>query len=284
MLSIDGQEVKGTDEPYRFLAGTAGRTVRLMVNSRPTLEGAREVSVQTLPDERELRYYNWVESNRRAVDRASKGRVGYLHIPDMEAKGLAEFIRQYYPQVEKDGLVIDARNNGGGFVSPMVLERLRRRVMGMENQRDEKPSTYPDAAVSGPMALLINQYSASDGDIFPAFFRAYGLGPIVGMRTWGGVVGIRGDPFFGMVDGGYTYVSEFGVYNLKRRWIVENEGVSPDIEVDNLPVDLVAGRDPQLERAVAEVLKMIEAEKPLRPSPPPSKDLRNPGPLPRPRQ
>ena len=282
LLAVDGQELKGTDEPYRLLVGTAGRTVRLRVSARPTGEGAREVSVQPLADERELRYYNWVESNRRMVDKASGGRVGYVHIPDMEAKGLTEFIRQFYPQVEKEGLVIDERYNGGGFVSEMILERLRRRVMGMGNQREEKPYTYPDAAVSGPMALLVNEYAASDGDIFPYYFRAYGLGPIIGTRTWGGVVGIRGPPFFGMVDGGYTYVAEFGLYDLRQRWVVENEGVVPDIEVDNLPKDLVAGRDRQLERAVAEVLKRIEAEKPVRPSPPPSRNLQSPSPLPRP--
>jgi len=278
LLAIEGQELKGSDEPYRLLVGTPGRTVRLTVNSRPTKEGAREVSVQPLPDDRELRYYNWVESNRREVDRASQGRVGYVHIPDMGAKGLTEFIRQFYPQVEKEGLIIDERYNGGGFVSEMILERLRRRVMGMGSQREEKPYTYPSAAVSGPMALLINQYAGSDGDIFPNYFREYGLGPVIGTRTWGGVVGVRGPPFFGTVDGGYTWVAEFGLYDLRQRWIVENEGVVPDIEVDNLPKDLVAGRDRQLERAVAEVLSRIEAEKPVRPPSPPSKDLRSPNP------
>ena len=278
LLAIDGQELKGTDEPYRLLLGTAGRTIRLTVSARPTGEGAREVSVQPLADERELRYYNWVEANRRAVDKATGGRVGYVHIPDMEAKGLTEFIRQFYPQVEKDGLIIDERNNGGGFVSEMILERLRRQVVGMSNQREEKSGTYPDAAVSGPMALLVNEYAGSDGDIFPYYFREYGLGPIIGTRTWGGVVGIRGDPFFGMVDGGYTYVAEFGLYNLKQRWVVENEGISPDIEVDNLPRDVAAGRDPQLQRAIAEVLRRIEAAKPVRPSSPPSRDLRSPVP------
>ena len=171
--------------------------------------------------------------------------------------------------------MVDVRANGGGFVSQMILERLRRRVMGMSNLRGMKPFTYPAAAVSGPMAALANQYSASDGDIFPHYFRAYGLGPVIGQRTWGGVVGIRGN-YSAMVDGGYSNVAEFGIYDLKGQWVVENEGVAPDIELDNLPADLAAGRDPQLQRAVAEVLKQIEAQKPVRPPPPPSKDLRRP--------
>jgi tricorn protease len=278
LLAVDGQELRASDEPYRLLAGTPGRTVRLSVNTRPSLQGAREVSVQPLADERDLRYSDWVEGNRRAVERATGGRVGYVHIPDMGASGLTEFIRQFYAQSHKEGLIVDVRNNGGGFVSQMILERLRRRVVGMSNQRDEGPTTYPDAAVSGPMVALANQYSASDGDIFPAFFQKYGLGPVVGKRTWGGVVGIRGGEFFKTVDGGYTWVAEFGMYDLAGHWIVENQGVSPDIEVDNLPRDLVAGRDPQLERAIAEVLKRIEAEKPVRPLPPSSRDLRNPAP------
>ncbi|MBK9517182.1 MAG: PD40 domain-containing protein [Anaeromyxobacter sp.] len=277
LLAIDGRELTGRDEPYRLLAQTPGRTVTLTVNGAPTAKGAREVSVQPLPNEWDLRYFDWVETNRQKVEQASGGRIGYLHIPDMGGRGLTEFIRQFYAQSAKAGLVVDVRANGGGFVSQMILERLRRRLMGMSNMRGQKPFTYPNAAVSGPMAAIANQYSASDGDIFPHFFRAYGLGPVVGQRTWGGVVGIRGT-YSGMVDGGYSNVAEFGMYDLQRRWIIENEGVAPDLEVDNLPADLVAGRDPQLERAVEEVLKQIAAQPPGRPGPPPSKDLRDPQP------
>jgi tricorn protease len=249
--------------------------VALSVNAQPTLEGAHEVSVQPLANEWDLRYHDWVESNRRKVDQATQGRVGYIHIPDMGAQGLTEFVRQYYPQVGKKGLIVDVRANGGGFVSQMILERLRRRVMGMENQREERPGTWPVSAFGGPMVAIADQYSASDGDIFPYYFRAYGLGPVIGQRTWGGVVGIRGN-YAAMVDGGYSNVAEFGIYDLKSRWVVENEGVAPDIEVDDLPAELAAGKDAQLERGVAEVLKQIEVQKPARPPPPPSKDLRSP--------
>ncbi len=277
LLAIDGQELTGKDEPYRLLVQAPGRTVTLTVNGRPDRAGAREVQVQPLPNEQDLRYFDWVESNRRKVDQASGGKVGYVHIPDMGAPGLTEFIRQFYAQSGKEGLVVDVRANGGGFVSQMILERLRRRLMGMSNQREERPTTYPAAAVSGPMVALANQYSASDGDIFPHYFRAYGLGPVIGQRTWGGVVGIRG-LYSSMIDGGYSNVAEFGIYDLNGQWVVENEGVAPDIEVDNTPADLAAGRDPQLERGVAEVLKQIAAQRPVRPAPPPSKDLRSPPP------
>ncbi len=277
LLAVDGQELRGSDEPYRLLAQAPGRTVSLTVSSRPSAEGAREVAVQPLPDEWDLRYLDWVESNRRKVDQASKGRVGYVHLPDMGGRGLTEFIRQYYSQVDRDGLIVDVRANGGGFVSQAILERLRRRVVGMSNFRDQRPGTYPAAALHGPVVAIANEYSASDGDIFPHFLRAYGLGPVVGKRTWGGVVGIR-DLYSGLVDGGYAFVAEFGIYDTQGRWIIENEGVAPDIEVDNLPADVLAGRDPQLERAIAEALKRIEAEKPRLAPPPPPKDLRRPGP------
>lgn len=275
LLAIEGQELTARDEPYRLLAQAPGRTVTLTVNGKPEKAGARELQVQPLANDQELRYLDWVEANRRKVDQASGGKVGYLHIPDMGARGLTEFIRQFYAQSGKDGLVVDVRSNGGGFVSQMILERLRRRLMGMSNLREQRPFTYPAAAVSGPMAALANQYSASDGDIFPHYFRAYGLGPVIGQRTWGGVVGIRG-LYSAMVDGGYSNVAEFGIYDLERRWMVENEGVAPDVEVDNTPADLAAGRDPQLDRAVAEVLKQLAARPPVRPTPPPSKDLRSP--------
>jgi tricorn protease len=277
LLAIEGQELTARDDPYRLLVQTPGRTITLTVNGKPDRAGAREVQVRPLADEWDLRYFDWVETNRRKVEQASGGRVGYLHLPDMGGPGLTEFIRQFYVQAGKPGLVVDVRSNGGGFVSEMILERLRRRLMGMSSQREERSTTYPNAAVSGPMAAIADQYSASDGDIFPHFFRAYGLGPIVGKRTWGGVVGIR-DLYAGMVDGGYSLVAEYGMYDLGRRWIVENEGVAPDIEVDNLPADLAAGRDPQLDRAVAEVLKRIASEQPVRPDRPPPRDLRHPQP------
>ncbi|MFN7990320.1 MAG: S41 family peptidase [Thermoanaerobaculia bacterium] len=284
LLAIDGRDLTAKDEPYRLLAGNfpaaspsgpTPRTITLLVNAQPVAAGAREVVVRPIGSEEELRYVDWVETNRKKVEAATNGRVGYVHIPNMGGDGLQEFIRQFYPQLRKEALVVDVRANGGGFVSEMILERLARTVKGMGNMRNARPGPYPTAAFNGPMVALISPYSASDGDIFPFYFREYGLGPLIGERTWGGVVGIRGLGG-GMVDGGYTFVPEFGTYDLKSRWIMENEGVSPDIEVDNFPADELAGKDAQLDRAIAEVLKRLEAH-PSKWAPlPPSKDLANP--------
>ncbi len=275
LLAIDGKDLKASDDPYRLLVQSPGRTVTLLVNSKPSREGAREVTVKPIGGEAELRYYNWVEDNRRKVDKATGGRVGYIHIPNMGAEGLQEFIRQYFPQIRKEGMIVDVRYNGGGFVSQVILERLRRIVMGMGAPRNARPGTYPDAAFNGPMVCLLNMYSASDGDFFPYYFREYGLGPLIGTRSWGGVVGIRGLEG-GLVDGGYLTVPEFGAYNLKSEWIIENRGVTPDVVVDNLPQDEMAGRDAQLDRAIQEITKRIEEKKPEFPPRPPSRDLRDP--------
>ncbi len=290
LLAIDGRDLTAKDEPYRLLAGAVGptgdkqaaagggRTVTLLVNAKPERAGAREVVVRPIVSEEDLRYYNWVEENRRKVEKATGGRVGYIHIPDMGGEGLTEFIRQYYPQLRKEGLIVDVRANGGGFVSEIILERLRRSTIGMGTARNARPTPYPDASFNGPMVALISPYSASDGDIFPYFFREYGLGPLIGKRTWGGVVGIRGLGG-GMVDGGYTFIPEFATYSLKGEWVLENEGARPDIDVDNLPADEMAGKDAQLERGIQEVLKRIKEHPPVWPPEPKPKDLTNPGPM-----
>lgn len=287
LLAVDGRDLTARDEPYRLLAGTVGptgekpvaagggRTVALLVNSKPDRSGAREIVVRPMGSEKDLKYYNWVEENRQKVEKATIGRVGYIHIPNMGGEGLTEFIRQYYPQLRKEGLIVDVRANGGGFVSQIILERLRRSVKGMRTARNARPSPFPDASFNGPMVALISEYSASDGDIFPYYFREYGLGPLIGKRTWGGVVGIRGLGG-GMVDGGYTHVPEFGTYNLKSEWVMENEGVRPDIEVDNLPADEMAGKDAQLERGIQEILKRLQEHPPVWPPEPKSRDLTNP--------
>ena len=189
------------------------------------------------------------------------GRVGYLHIPNMGFEGLNEFVKRFYAQLDLEALIVDVRYNGGGFVSQMILERLRRRTVGMDAPRNAAVETYPRASFDGPMVCLINQYSASDGDIFPYFFRKYGLGPLIGRRTWGGVVGIRG--YSPLVDGGYITRPEFATFSVESKWIMENKGVSPDIEVDNLPEEVIAGRDPQLEKAVEVIMQKL-AEKPTR--------------------
>jgi len=269
ILAVDGKVLTADMNPYSLLEGKAGKTVYLTVGKSPDISKARSIMVRPIEDETPLRYLEWVEGNRKKVSEATDGRVGYLHIPDMGFSGLNEFVKRFYAQIGKEGLIIDVRYNGGGFVSQMILERLRRRTVGMNAPRNAAVGTYPSASFDGPMVCLINQYSASDGDIFPYFFRKYGLGPLVGRRTWGGVVGIRG--YSRLMDGGYITRPEFGTFSVDSRWIMENEGVSPDYEVDNLPEDVIAGRDPQLEKAIELILEALSrkpTELPERPAPP----------------
>jgi tricorn protease len=256
ILAVDNKVLRYPTEPYSLFENTVGRTVILKVNVKPSLDGAREVTVKPIENEYELRYRFWVENNRQKVDQATNGRVGYIYIPDMGGGGLNEFAESFFPQLKKDGLIVDVRYNGGGFVSQMILERLRRVVMGMGCSRNGADYTYPEGALFGPKVCLINQYSASDGDFFPYYFKQYGLGPLIGRRTWGGVVGIRGFP--PLVDGGYVTAPEFAPFNLQGKWVMENHGVDPDIEIDNLPDQVVSGHDPQLEKAIEVIMKQLE--------------------------
>ncbi|MEP6904156.1 MAG: S41 family peptidase, partial [Actinomycetota bacterium] len=190
------------------------------------------------------------------------------------AAGIREFIKWYYPQLDKEGLVVDVRANGGGNVSRMIIERLRRKVLGANFFRtNDSVTTYPDGAFNGSMVAILNENSASDGDIFPYMFRQAGLGTLVGKRSWGGVVGIsnRGS----LIDGGSVNVPEFGMINLKGEWIIEGYGVDPDIEVENDPKSVIAGRDPQLEKAVEEVLKKMSANPMKLPNRPPAPNKAN---------
>jgi tricorn protease len=255
ILKIDGVDLKAPGVPDELLQNKTSGTVTLTVNGRPDESGARRVTVRPLADEEGLRYYDRIETNRRKVDTLTAGKVGYVHIPNMGGDGLNEFVRQFYPQIRKEGMIIDVRNNGGGFVSEMILERLRRVLAGMGNSRNGGTGTYPSQVFYGPMVCLINHYSASDGDIFPYFFKKYGLGPLIGTRTWGGVVGIRG--YSPLVDGGYVTRPEFGTYGVDSRWIIEGHGVDPDIEVDNRDDLVVKGQDPQLEKGIEVVLAEI---------------------------
>ncbi len=257
VLAIDGEELKATDDPYRLLRNKADNPVSLTVNQTPSLTGARIVQYRPITDEGNLIYLNWVAQNRRKVDQATNGRVGYIHIPDMGANGIREFIKWYYPQIRKEGLVVDVRANGGGNVSRMLIERLRRKLLALNYSRtDDYANTYPDQVFTGPMVALLDGNSASDGDIFPAMFREAGLGPLIGKRSWGGVVGIqnRGP----LIDGGTIFVPGSGFANSKGEWIIEGYGVDPDIEVDNDSKSVLEGKDPQLERGISEVMAKLK--------------------------
>jgi tricorn protease len=267
VLAINGEELKGTDDVYRLLRSKADNPLSLTVNKTPSFEGARIVSYRPITDESNLIYLDWVTHNRRQVDEATGGRVGYIHVPDMGANGIREFIKWYYPQIRKEGLVVDVRANGGGNVSRMLIERLRRKVLGLNYSRtDDEANTYPDSVFVGPMVALLDGNSASDGDIFPYMFRKAGLGPLIGKRSWGGVVGItsRGP----LIDGGTIFVPGSGLTDENGSWIIEGYGVDPDIDVDNDPKSEIEGRDPQLERGIAEVMARLKTPVKLPPKPP----------------
>jgi len=259
ILAIDGVDLNADENPYRLLRNKTF-TVTLTLNAKPTLEGARQVTYRPIESDASLRYLDFVLRSKETVDKLSGGKVGYLHIPDMGAPGLYEFIKWYYPQIRKEGLVVDVRANGGGNISQMILERLGKKLLGTRFGNDgDHPSTYPSTVFHGPMVALTSETSASDGDIFPYHFRFAGLGPLIGKRTWGGVVGGGNLP---LIDGGSVFVPRSGTNAPTGEWIIEGEGVSPDIEVENDPASMLAGHDLQLERGVQEVLKRM-AEKPM---------------------
>ncbi len=257
LLAIDGEPLLATDNPYQILRYRADRPVRFTLNDQPSVEGAREVVYQPITSERALRYLEEVEANRRKVDEWTDGRVGYLHIPDMGAEGIREFIKWFYGQIRREGLVIDVRGNGGGNVSQMLIERLSRSLLGTRFARTfDTPGTYPSTVFHGHLVCILDEDSASDGDIFPYRFREAGLGPLIGKRSWGGVIGITNHGQ--LIDGGTVNVPQYGTNALDGSWVIEGIGVEPDMVVENDPKSVIAGRDPQLERAVAEVMSMIE--------------------------
>jgi tricorn protease len=268
VLEIDGEDLTAEKNPYQLLRNKTNRPVQLTLNSKPSSEGARRVSYRPITTERNLIYLDWVAHNREAVAKATSGRVGYIHIPDMGAAGIREFIKFYYPQIRKEALIVDVRGNGGGNVSQMLIERLRRELLGTGFDRvSEFTGTYPNEVFYGPKVCLLNETSASDGDIFPYMFRQSGLGPLIGKRSWGGVVGISGrGP---LLDGGTAFVPEFATASVDGKYVIEGHGVDPDIVVENDPASVIAGRDPQLERGIAEIMKALEASPKKLPSRPP---------------
>ncbi|MCH8568618.1 MAG: PDZ domain-containing protein [Balneolales bacterium] len=259
IIAVDGRLTSEMANIRESLMGLAGETVVLRVNSQPREQGAREVVVRPVADEADLYYFNWVQRNIEIVNEATDGRVGYIHIPDMSPGGLNEFVKHFYPQLRKEALIIDVRGNGGGNVSPMIIERLRREIAMVSAPRNVSPRPNPEHMMLGPMVTLLDEHSASDGDIFPYRFRQHNLGPLIGMRSWGGVIGIRGSlPF---TDGGTLNRPEFGLYNIEgNEWIIEGYGVDPDIEIDNDPAREFDGIDDQLNRGIEEILRLLETE------------------------
>ncbi len=269
IVAIDGIPANSVKNIYALLVGKAGVPTEISLNGKPQLDGARKIVISPIENEYPLYHYNWVQNNLKKVDEASNGRIGYIYIPDMGPEGLNEFARYFYPQLDKEGLIIDDRANGGGNVSPMILERLSREPYRLTMGRGTKRTgTIPDGVQVGPKVCLINKYSASDGDLFPWGFRALGLGKLIGTRTWGGIVGISGPLSY--MDGTDIRVPFFTSYDAKTgQWIIENHGVDPDILIDNDPIKEQRGEDQQLDKAIEEVMKELQNRKPLPPVPAP---------------
>jgi tricorn protease len=262
LLAVNGRRATGATLPQQLLVHQAGAEVALTVQRGD--EAPRVVTVRARRSEALARYREWVEANRRKVVDATGGRVGYVHIPDMGPRGFAEFHRLYLTEVARDGLVVDVRYNRGGHVSQLLIEKLARKRVGYDVSRWGKPDPYPLYSVAGPMVALTNQWAGSDGDIFCHVFKLMKLGPLIGTRTWGGVIGIW--PRHVLADGSVTTQPEFSFWFVDVAWGVENYGTDPDIEVDVAPQDYAAGRDPQLDRAIAEVLRLLEENPPAVPA------------------
>ena len=264
VLAINGQRVTPERSPQELLVNQADNEVQLTIEDAATKE-TRVVTVKALANETPARYREWVENNRRVVREQSQDRVGYLHIPDMMPRGFAEFHRSYLTEYDYPALLIDVRHNGGGHVSGLLLEKLGRKRIGYDFPRWGQPTPYPEESPRGPMVALTDEYSGSDGDIFSHSFKLMKLGPLVGKRTWGGVIGIN--PRHRLVDGTVTTQPEGAFWFKDVGWNVENYGTDPDIEVDIAPQDYVQGVDSQLNRAIAEALRLIEEVPVLEPKP-----------------
>jgi tricorn protease len=260
LLAVNGQPMDITQDPWAAFQGLADKPVFLTVNDKPVTAGAREVLVQTLSGEERLRNLAWIEENRQRVEKLSDGKVGYVYVPDTGVNGQDELVRMWRAQVTKPGLVIDERFNSGGQIPDRFIELLDRPVRNYWAVRDGKDMVTPPVAQSGPKAMLINGWSGSGGDCFPFYFKQSGLGPLIGMRSWGGLIGITGAPT--LVDGGSVTVPTFAIYSTNSQWIIEGHGVDPDIEVVDDPGAMARGGDPQLERAVAEVMKQLRQHPP----------------------
>ena len=265
LLAVNGRDLKAPADPYSLLVGVDDQPVTLTVErggGKP-----HDVTVKPIKNELSLREKDWIDHNRAVVDKMSGGRIAYIYMSDMETLGMEQFIRQFYPQIDRQALILDDRWNGGGNIDQMILERLRRILVGLDTNRERASTSIPQQLISGPKVCLINNYSASDGDIFPYYFRKYGLGPLIGTRTWGGVRGIRGD--WTLLDGGYITVPEDSLYGLRSEWVIENHGVDPDMNIDTDPGQLLAGHDAQLEAGVQYLMRALQKHPGGLPPPPP---------------
>jgi len=260
LIAVGGREVKAPEEIYKFFEATAGRQVIIKVGPNPDGKDAREVTVVPVGDESGLRHLAWIEDNRRQVDKLSNGRLAYVYLPDTGQGGFSNFNRYYFAQIGKEGAVVDERFNGGGLIADYIIDYMRRPLMGYFAARDGADYITPVGSIYGPKVMIINEFAGSGGDMMPWLFRAAGIGPLIGKRTWGGLVGMAGAA--PLMDGGFTGAPQSGFWNPNGTWDVENHGVDPDIEVENDPASVKAGHDPQLEKAVQACLELLAKNPP----------------------
>ncbi|MBN2205829.1 MAG: PD40 domain-containing protein, partial [Candidatus Aminicenantes bacterium] len=266
LLAVGGRDLRPPVDPSSLLETTAGKIVEIKVGPTPDGKGSRTVQVVPVADEYALRNRDWVEGNLKRVEEATNGRVAYVYVPDTATFGHMYFKRYFFPQADKDAIIIDERFNGGGSLADYYIDFMRREYYAMWATRYGNDYRTPNAMITGPKVMLINEMAGSGGDFLPWLFRKFGLGKLIGKRTWGGLVGILGFPV--LMDGGRVTAPNLGIWT-EDGFIVENEGVAPDIEVEQRPADVAAGRDPQLEKAIEVVLKELKAAPPKRPTRPP---------------
>ncbi len=277
ILAVDGRTTKGVDNFYRLLQNKADQVVTLTVNDAPSDQGAHAERVKTIHSEQELRYLDWVASREAYVEKASDGKIGYIHLPNTAVEGNRSLFENFYPQAAKEALILDDRYNGGGFIPDRMIELLHRPLLNYWVQRGLQPNTTPGFVNPGPKACLVNGQAGSGGDAFPYYFRELGMGPLIGTTTWGGLIGLSGNP--SLLDGGAISTPEFRFLTKDGHWAVEGEGVKPDMEVIDTPDAMAAGRDPSLERAVAYLLDQLAKHPPAKlvvPPAPGSKGAANP--------
>ena len=270
IIAVNGRSVKSVVNFYELLENTQGKSVELLLSKSPSLKNSWKVMVTPIASETGLRYLQWAQSRAEYVNKLSDGRIGYVHLPNTHYEGNRSLFKNFLPQTNKEAMIIDDRYNGGGFIPEHMITWLARKPLNYWKRRGVEPTKTPQFAHDGPKAMLINGYSSSGGDALPYYFRQAGLGKLIGTRTWGGLIGISGNP--GLVDGGSVIAATFRILDNEGNWIIENEGVSPDIEVIDRPELIQAGQDPSIERAVKELLKELKAnpKKPLVVPAPPS--------------
>jgi len=267
LLAVNGRALHADDNLYAFFDATSGRQTVLRVGPKPDGKDARDVTVIPIVDEFGLRNLDWIEANRRKVNELSGGKVAYVYMPNTGGAGYTNFNRYFYSQLDKQALVLDERWNEGGLIADYVVDVLKRQPLSGAVERDSKPMLDPVGAIFGPKVMLINQNSGSGGDAMPWYFKKAGIGKLVGTRTWGGLVGIGGYPQ--LLDGGYVNAPRYAIYGLNGDWEVENHGIAPDVAVEELPADVAAGHDRQLETGVQLVLDELKAHPlPVIPVPP----------------